>query len=149
MRSSASSPACPCGSRRRPATCASGELSWSTAPSAELVTRAAYDQHPPQDAPGGEPVIARASDAERFERENRFVTIRFELPQLSLVEIEFDSSFEVPPHEHDDQVDSFLVVDGSVEFVRGDETVVLEPGDFVAAPQGLRHGFRSADERPA
>ena len=108
-----------------------------------------YDQHPPEDAPGGAPVIARAIDGERFERENRVVTVRFELPQLSLVEIEFDSSFEVPPHEHDDQVDSFFVVEGSVEFVRGDETVVLEPGDFVAAPQGLRHGFRSADERPA
>src|SRR3954465_13514641 len=60
-----------------------------------------YDQHPPEDAPGGDPVIARAGDGERFERDNRVVTIRFELPQLSLVEIEFDSTFEVTPHTHD------------------------------------------------
>jgi quercetin dioxygenase-like cupin family protein len=115
----------------------------------EQTNPADYDQHPPEDAPGGEPVVARAADGERFERENRIVTIRFELPQLSLVEIEFDSSFEVPPHEHDDHVDSFFVVDGSVEFVRGDETVVLQPGEFFAAPPGTRHGFRAADERPA
>ncbi|MFL5927153.1 MAG: cupin domain-containing protein [Gaiellaceae bacterium] len=115
----------------------------------EPASPADYDQHPPEDAPGGEPVIARAGGGERFERENRVVTIRFELPQLSLVEIEFDPSFEVPPHEHDDEVDSFFVVDGAVELVRGDETVVLRQGDFLAAPPGLRHGFRAAEERPA
>jgi quercetin dioxygenase-like cupin family protein len=115
----------------------------------ESTNPADYDQHPPEDAPGGELVVARATDGERFERENRVVTIRFELPQLSLIEIEFDSSFEVSPHEHDDHVDSFLVADGSVEFVRGDETVVLGAGEFFAAPPGTRHGFRGADERPA
>jgi quercetin dioxygenase-like cupin family protein len=115
----------------------------------EPTNPADYDQHPPEDAPGGEPVVVRANEGERFERENRAVTIRFELPQLSLVEIEFDSSFEVSPHEHHDHVDSFYVADGSVEFVRGDETVVLRQGDFIAARAGTRHGFRGADERPA
>jgi len=101
-----------------------------------------YDQHPPEEAPGGDPVVARAGGGERFERENRVVTIRFALPQLSLVEIEFDPPFEVPPHTHDDHVDSFFVLDGAVEFARDDETVVVRPGEFVAAPPGTRHGFR-------
>ena len=104
-----------------------------------------FDQHPPEDAPGGEPVLARAGDGERFDRGNRIVTIRFELPQLSLVEIEFESSFEVTPHVHDDHVDSFFVLDGLVEFVHGDETVQLGHGEFFAAPRGTRHGFRSAN----
>src|SRR5215213_9296857 len=104
-----------------------------------------YDQHPPEEAPGGDPVVARAGGGERFERENRVVTVRFALPQLSLVEIEFESSFEVPPHTHDDHVDSFFVLDGSVEFVRDDETVVVRPREFFAAPVGTQHGFRSAD----
>ena len=108
-----------------------------------------YDQHPPDEAPGGEPVVALAGAGERFERDNRVVTIRFELPQLSLVEIEFDASFEVPPHEHDDHADSFYVADGAVEFAVGDDAVVLHAGEFFAAPPGTRHGFRSADERPA
>jgi hypothetical protein len=35
------------------------------------------------------------------------VTIRSDLPELSVFEIAFDPSFEVPPHRHDDEVDSF------------------------------------------
>jgi len=111
----------------------------------EQTNPADYDQHLPEDAPGGDPVVSRAGEGEHFERENRIVTVRFELPQLSLVEIEFDSSFEVSPHEHDDHVDSFYVVEGSVEFVRGDEIVVGRPGEFFAASRGTRHGFRAAD----
>ena len=104
-----------------------------------------YDQHPPAEAPGGDPVVARAGDGERFERDNRVVTVRFALPQLSLVEIEFDASFEVPPHTHDDHVDSFFVLEGAVVFARGDEAVVAGPGEFFAASPGTRHGLRSAD----
>ena len=115
----------------------------------EETNPADYDQHPPEDAPGGDPVVSRAGEGERFERENRVVTIRFELPQLSLVEIEFWDSFVVDPHEHDDHVDSFYVLDGVVEFVRGNDTVALGPGEFFAAPQGTRHGFRSANGEPA
>jgi quercetin dioxygenase-like cupin family protein len=108
-----------------------------------------YDQHPPEEAPGGDPVVARAGESERFERDNRAVTVRFELPQLSLVEIEFEGSFAVDPHVHDDHVDSFYVLEGAVELVRGDEAVVVRPGEFLAAPPGTRHGFKSADGRPA
>jgi quercetin dioxygenase-like cupin family protein len=115
----------------------------------EATDPAEYDQHPPEEAPGGDPVVARAGEGERFEREDRVVTIRFALPQVSLLEIEFDASFSVDPHTHDDHVDSFYVVDGAVELVRGEETVVLHPGEFLAAPPGTRHGFRSADGRPA
>lgn len=108
-----------------------------------------YDQHPPEDAPGGEPIVSHAGDGERFDRRNRVATIRFELPQLSLVEIEFDASFEVPPHVHDDHLDSSAVLDGVVELTLGDETLTAGPGELVAARPGTRHGFRSADGRPA
>jgi quercetin dioxygenase-like cupin family protein len=109
----------------------------------ERMDPADYDQHPPEDAPGGEPVVARRGSGERFDRGNRVVTIRFDLPHLSLVEIEFDPSFEVPPHTHDDHVDSFFVLDGAVEFTYGDETLTARPGTFVAAPPETRHGFRN------
>jgi quercetin dioxygenase-like cupin family protein len=109
----------------------------------ERVEAADYDQYPPDDAPGGEPVVARGGDGERFDRGNRVVTIRFDLPHLSLVEIEFDPSFEVPRHTHDDHVDSFFVLDGAVEFTHGDETLTASPGTFVAAPPGTQHGFRN------
>ena len=67
---------------------------------------------------GAEPVLSRPGEGERFERENRVVTIRIDLPDLSVNEIEFDNTFEVPPHTHDDQVDGFYVLEGEVEFAR-------------------------------
>ena len=109
----------------------------------ERMDPADYDQYSPEDAPGGDPVVARAGGGERFDRGNRVVTIRFDLPHLSLVEIEFDPTFEVPPHTHDDHADSFFVLEGAVEFTRGDETVTAAPGTFFAAPPGTRHGFRN------
>ena len=108
-----------------------------------------FDQHPPEEAPGGEPVISRAGEGERFDRGDRVVTIRFALPQLCLVELAFEPPFEVAPHVHDDHVDSFYVVDGEVEFTQGDEIVTRRPGDFFAAPPGTRHGFRPANDSRA
>src|SRR5436189_4831594 len=110
---------------------------------------AEYDQYPPEDAPGGDVVVARAGGGERFDRGDRIVTIRIDLPQLSLLEIEFDGTFEVSPHTHDDHVDSFYVLDGAVEFVHGEGTRVAARGEFLAAPVGTRHGFRSANGEPA
>ena len=46
-----------------------------------------------------------------------------------------------------DHADSFLVLEGHVEFTVGDETVVLGPGSFITSPPGARHGFRSAGGR--
>ncbi len=110
----------------------------------EHVDSAEYDQYPADDAPGGEPVVARRGDGERFDRGNRVITILFDLPQLSLLEIAFDPSFEVSPHSHDDHADSFYVLEGEVEFARGDETLHAGPGTFIAAPPGTLHGFRNA-----
>jgi quercetin dioxygenase-like cupin family protein len=92
-----------------------------------------------------DPVISRPGDGERFERDNRVVTIRIDLDGLSVHEIEFDERFAVPPHDHDDQVDAFYVLDGEVEFIVGDETIVAGPGTLVAAPPHARHGFRGVN----
>ena len=94
-----------------------------------------------------EPIVSRPGEGERFERSNRTLTIRVDEPQLSVIEIEFDDSFAVDPHTHDDHLDSFLVLEGEVEFTAGEETVTLGPGSFIAAPPGARHGFRSAGGR--
>jgi quercetin dioxygenase-like cupin family protein len=95
------------------------------------------------------PIVSRPGDGERFERANCVVTIRVDLPQLSVIEIEFDSTFEVDPHTHDDHVDTFYVLEGEVEFTTGDTIVVGGLGTVVAAPPGTRHGFRSAGTGPA
>ena len=92
-------------------------------------------------------VVSLPGTGERFERGQRVITIRVDLPGLSALEIEFDEAFDVSPHEHDDHVDAFYVLEGEVEFTAGDETVRVGPGTIVAAPPGSRHGFRGVNGR--
>jgi quercetin dioxygenase-like cupin family protein len=94
-------------------------------------------------------IVTAASEGERFDRGDRVVTIVADLPQLSVVELEFGPSFEVPPHSHDDHVDAFYVLEGEVEFTLADGTVRGGPGTFVAAPPGALHGFRTPGPRRA
>jgi quercetin dioxygenase-like cupin family protein len=92
-----------------------------------------------------EPVVSGPGDGERLERDNRAVTIRVDLPGLSINEIEFDERFAVDPHAHDDHVDAFYVLEGEVEFTVGEDTIVAGPGTLLAAPPGARHGFRGVN----
>ena len=69
------------------------------------------------------------------------VIVKAELPQISVNEIEFESSFSVAPHRHDDHVDSFYVLDGEVEFTLESGVVTAGPGTLVSAPPGTLHGF--------
>jgi len=94
-----------------------------------------------------EPTVSRPGEGERHERSDGYRLIRLATEQISVIEIGFDESLVVEPHTHDDHTDSFLVLEGEVEFTAGDETVVLGPGSFFSAPPGARHGFRSADGR--
>jgi quercetin dioxygenase-like cupin family protein len=87
--------------------------------------------------------VSRPGDGERFERGNRVITILGDGEQLSALVIDFDETFDVPPHIHDDHVDSFYVLEGEVEFTVDDDVVRAGPGTFVMAPPGTRHGFRN------
>src|ERR671935_2283954 len=85
-----------------------------------------FDQFdPPPD--GGRPladaVVSLAEESERFDRGNRVITIKCDLPQVSAFDIAFDRDFSVPPHRHDDQVDSFYVLDDEVEFAVEDGSI--------------------------
>jgi quercetin dioxygenase-like cupin family protein len=88
-------------------------------------------------------LVVPPGGGERFERSNRVVTILGAYEQLSVNEIEFEPSFDVSPHRHDDHVDSFFVLEGEVEFATADGPVRAVPGTFVAAPPGALHGFRT------
>jgi quercetin dioxygenase-like cupin family protein len=84
---------------------------------------------------------------ERVARGPRYHRILAELPELEAIEVCFGPDFEgVEPHSHDDHVDSFYVLDGEAEFTVGDGTFRARPGSYVAAPVGVRHGFRNAGD---
>jgi quercetin dioxygenase-like cupin family protein len=106
----------------------------------------AFDQvDPPPD--GGRPladaVASPSGEGERFERENRVLVIKGQLPQLSVLDLTFQPGWKgVEPHAHDDHVDAFFILEGEAELIAGDELLRAGPGTFVAEPLGVRHGFR-------
>lgn len=53
-----------------------------------------------------------------------------------------------PPHIHDNEDESFYVLDGAFELVIGDRTLRAGPGTFAFVPRGTVHRFRCAGERP-
>ena len=86
-------------------------------------------------------------DGEKIPRGPREHRILAELPELEVIELCFGPDFEgVEPHSHADQVDSFFVLEGEAEFTVGDEVFSAAPGSYVAAPIGVRHGFRNAGD---
>jgi quercetin dioxygenase-like cupin family protein len=55
----------------------------------------------------------------------------------------------VPPrHSHDLGGETFLVMDGQIEFTIEDEHVVCTPGQLVYVPPRTRHAVRAVGERP-
>ena len=71
--------------------------------------------------------------------------ILVELPELEVVELRFGPDFEgVEPHSHEDQVDSFYVLEGEAEFVTGKTSTPLRRGQIVLAPYGLEYSLRTA-----
>jgi quercetin dioxygenase-like cupin family protein len=84
---------------------------------------------------------------EKVVREARSHRILAELPELEAIELRFGPDFEgVDPHAHDDHVDSFYVLEGEAEFLVGENVVRAGPGSYVAAPIGVRHGFRNVGD---
>ena len=88
------------------------------------------------------PIFCPVQGGERYTRSNRTITIKVDLPELSIHELEFDPSFEVAPHTHD-HVDAMFVLDGEVEILGLTEPRKICSGALFAAPAGTPHGFRN------
>lgn len=97
------------------------------------------DRRPTDDA---HLLVVEGDAGERFVRDNRTVTIRLDLPEMSIHEIEFDPTFEVSPHTHD-HADTMLVLEGEIELLGADQPRRIGPGTIAAAPPGVPHGFRN------
>ncbi len=79
------------------------------------------------------------------ERLNGRIVVKLEAPQISVNEVDVGPDFEGPgPHFHKEHVDAFYVLEGTLEFINGDETVRAEAGTAVAVPPSVVHGFTNA-----
>ena len=104
-----------------------------------------FDQQPPP-ADGGrsaaDVIVTLPGGGERFQREDRAVTILGGLPDISVLLLEVEPEWTgIPPHDHDDQVDAFFVLEGEAGFVVGDGVALGAAGSFYAATPGARHGI--------
>jgi quercetin dioxygenase-like cupin family protein len=54
-----------------------------------------------------------------------------------------------PPHVHSRADETFYLLEGQVEFILGEETVVAGPGDFVNVPRGTVHRFQNTGSATA
>lgn len=98
--------------------------------------------------PASNAILLHAGEGERLESHNRIATIKIGREELALIELELEPGFEGPePHTHDDHVDSFYVLDGEVEFLVGDEKLLVGAGSFAAAPPGVVHTFSNGPGR--
>jgi quercetin dioxygenase-like cupin family protein len=104
---------------------------------------------PPEDGgrPADEAIVSGPGEGERVGSGPRAHRVKAEFEQLSAIELSFDPGWEgVDPHTHDDHVDAFFVLEGTVGFVVGTEDRRGGPGTFVAATPGARHGFGNPGE---
>jgi mannose-6-phosphate isomerase-like protein (cupin superfamily) len=53
-----------------------------------------------------------------------------------------------PPHTHETLHDMFFILEGTLTFQIGDETIEAGPGTFVGAPPGPVHAFSNTSDTP-
>lgn len=58
-------------------------------------------------------------------------------------------SLGAPPHTHRDEDEYFVVLEGAVEFLTGDEQSPAPAGSVAVLPRGHLHGFWNPHEQPA
>lgn len=59
-----------------------------------------------------------------------------------------DDPRDYGPHLHRGCEETFLVVEGSLEFLIGDQVVEMNAGDFVRVPPGVKHGYQNTSGSP-
>ena len=73
-----------------------------------------------------------------------------ETPRFTLAVIEKAPRTGGPSlHAHEDEDDSFFLLEGSLLFTVDGEEVVADPGTFVLVPPGVEHTFSNPFDEPA
>ena len=69
--------------------------------------------------------------------------------EYSLYELTVPPQLGAPPHIHHRETEAYYVLDGEVEFLKGERTVRASVGQFVHVPRGVVHAFANAGREPA
>lgn len=74
------------------------------------------------------------------------------LPGLEVAIVECPPGNGAELHAHERTTESFMALDGRYEIIwgeNGENTILLEPYDFVSVPPGVYRAFRNADDHEA
>jgi quercetin dioxygenase-like cupin family protein len=86
-----------------------------------------------------EPIVVPPGEGERLDAEH---AILLSLPQIDVLEFTVGPDYEGPgPHFHEHHVDSFVVLEGELEFTAGQETLRAGVGTSVSVPPRVVHSF--------
>ena len=69
--------------------------------------------------------------------------------EYSLYELTVPPQLGALPHIHHAETEAFYVLEGKVEFLKGERTVSARVGEFVFIPRGVVHGFKNVGDEPA
>ncbi|MFJ3671098.1 cupin domain-containing protein [Streptomyces sp. NPDC090106] len=70
--------------------------------------------------------------------------------ELSLAEAVVPADAGPPPHAHNAESETFIVMEGQLIITAGDEEYEAQAGSVVYVPKGMRHSFRNLSRtRPA
>jgi mannose-6-phosphate isomerase-like protein (cupin superfamily) len=72
-----------------------------------------------------------------------FLARTADTPRFTFGVIDFGPGRELEAHVHQEEDDSFYILEGELTFVLGEDEVVATPGTFVLVPPGVEHGFRN------
>jgi len=65
---------------------------------------------------------------------------------FSLTHCYFRKDFTPPPHYHQNEDESFFILEGEMNFRVGEKKYVARAGDFVMLPKGIPHQFKLVSE---
>ncbi len=61
--------------------------------------------------------------------------------EYSLYEQTIPPQLGAPPHIHYKETEAFYILEGELEFLKGDHTLRAGAGEFIHVPRGAAHGF--------
>jgi mannose-6-phosphate isomerase-like protein (cupin superfamily) len=94
------------------------------------------------------PVIVRPGEGNRVGNVE-FLARTSDTPRFNFGIIEMAPGRGMEQHVHEDEDDSFYVLEGELTFFFGAEKALAPPGTFLLVPPGTSHGFKNEGEEPA
>jgi mannose-6-phosphate isomerase-like protein (cupin superfamily) len=77
-----------------------------------------------------------------------FLARTSDTPRFNFGIIEIAAGRELEEHVHQEEDDSFYILEGEMTFTIDGEDVAAPPGTFVLVPPGVKHGFRNDGDTP-